>query len=536
MARITLNSPNTAVFIGDSPAFKTTNETGTLFAGVQNASFSLPQSRQTQKQIGSCDYAVDDLVRHPDIDLSISYLFSPTLANENLLGLNAYNLKGESVSESGSFVSGLSDRSYNFYFYNHPEEGFDSIEYITSEDITAPNNGELICFGNAHLTDYSLSFANRALPVVSASFKCSNMKAEFYDGAISSPAINLASGNNLGVGDFDLSGVNTTSEFEVDLTDPILSNPGDLAISLENLQVGGQLIDNSNHILQSMAIQLPVNRVDLHGLGSDYVRGRKMQCPVRGNLSIASLVSKYEAGFISGLLKNEQTYDFNIIANSCDENVYGSFDFNNLKLETFDYGMAVNDKMQYSASFSFVMDDKKYNDSAGMLASFFIAGLVPKLTTVYDQYGEIYDTQSFENPINGDLPDSWVANSQSERNNIYDLKIGSSCETIGNNAFFSCLNLSIDLVIPNSVINIGAYSFYVCPITSITIGNSVSTINDGAFRNCSSVSWIKILGSKPNIGGDPFLGFSNNVTLYVPLGTSSSYVEPPWQRFDIIEY
>ena len=370
MARITLNSPNTAVFIGDSPAFKTTNETGTLFAGVQNASFSLPQSRQTQKQIGSCYYAVDDLVRHPDIDLSISYLFSPALANENLLGLKAYNLNGEAISESGSFISGLNDKSYNFYFYNHPEEGFDSLDYITSSDINTPNDGELICFGNAYLTDYSLSFANRALPVVSASFKCSNMKAEFYDGIISSPAINLISGDDLGVGDFDLGEVVTTSEFGVDLTDPILSNPADLSISLENLQVGGQLIDNSNHILQSMAIQLPVNRVDLHGLGSDYVRERKMQYPVRGNLSIASLVSKYETGFISGLLKNEQTYDFDVTASNCDGDIYGSFDFNNLKLETFDYTMAVNDKMQYSASFSFVMDNKGFNNNAGMLASF----------------------------------------------------------------------------------------------------------------------------------------------------------------------
>ena len=530
MARITLNSPNTAVFIGDSPAFKTTNETGTLFAGVQNASFSLPQSRQTQKQIGSCDYAVDDFVRHPDIDLSISYLFSPTLANENLLGLNAYNLKGESVSESGSFVSGLNDRSYNFYFYNHPKENFSSIKYINSSDVNTPNNGELICFGNAYLTDYSLSFANGALPVTSTTFKCSNMKGELYSGSISSPAINLSAGDNLSVGGFDLRDVKTTSEFEVDLTDPVLSNPGDLSIGLENLQVGGQIISGSNHILQSMAIQLPVNRVDLHGLGSDYVRGRKMQCPVRGNLSIASLVSKYEAGFISGLLRDEQTYSFDVLAKSCDGDVYGSFDFNSLKLETFDYSMTVNDKMQYSASFSFVMDDKGFNNSAGMLASFF-AGGTPYYTTAYGQNGEVI-TNDFGNPIEEDIPNNWMLNNV----DIYSVKIGSTCSLIGNYSFQNSINLGGDLVIPNSVTSIGISAFENCGISSITMGNSVSIINGNAFKDCSSVSFIRMFReTPPDFGGTPFLGVPISIPLYVPNGASANYNVSPWNSFIITE-
>lgn len=370
MSRVVLKSPNTAVLIGDSPAFKTENETGTLFAGVQSASFSMPQSRQTQKQVGSCGYAVDDLVRHPDIDLSISYLFSPSLANERLIGFNSYDLGSGPEAFSGSFISGLSDKSYNFYFYNHPEQNYDAIDYITSDEVDTPNSGELICFGNAYLTDYSLSFANRALPVVSTSFKCCNMKGEFYNGDVLSPAINLASGNNLGVGYLDVSETKTGFELGMDLTDPTLSNPADLSIQLENLQIGGQEISGANHIVQSMSLQLPINRVDLHGLGSDYIRGRKMQCPTRGNLSIASLVSEYETGFVSGLLRNEQSYNFNITANSCDGLSYGNFEFYNLKLESFDYNMAVNDKMQYSASFSFVMDDKNSNEEAGMLASY----------------------------------------------------------------------------------------------------------------------------------------------------------------------
>lgn len=365
MSRITLSSENTTVLIGGSPAYKTNDETGVLFNGIQSASFSLPQTRQTQKQIGSCYYAVDDLVRHPDINLEISYLYSPTMANEKLLGLNTYSeyIYGTPVNALGDFISGVDEKSYNFYFYNHPDKGFDGLGYLTSTDVNTPNSGEIVSFGNAYLTQYSLSFANRALPTVSTSFKCCNMKAENYTGDIKSPAINLLAGNDANGGNLDVSETISVEEdfygttIDLDLIEPITSRPGDLIIQLQNLQVGGQPI-SGDHRIQSMSINVPIERVDLHGLGSDYVRGRKMQYPVRGNLSIASLVSKYETGIISGLLKNESTYDFVVTAENCDKEISCKFEFDDLKLETFDYSMTVNEDMQYSATFSFNMDNK----------------------------------------------------------------------------------------------------------------------------------------------------------------------------------
>jgi len=365
MSRVTLSSENTTVLIGSNPAYKTSDETGVLFGGVQTASFSLPQTRQTRKQLGSCYYAVDDLVRHPDINLEINYLYSPTMANERLLGLNINTefIEEGPITASGDFISGVDDQSYNFYFYNHPEKGIDALDYLTSDEVDTPNTGEIICFGNAYLTQYSLSFANRALPTAAVSFKCCNMKAENYIGDIQTPAINLSAGNDRWGGNLDVSEtVSVEADFygptiDLDLKEPITSRPGDLILQLQDLQVGGQDI-SGDHIIQSLSINFPIERVDLHGLGSDYVRGRKMQYPVRGNLSIASLVSKYETGIISGLLKNESTYDFIVTAQSCNKEISSKFEFDDLKLETFDYSMTVNEDMQYSATFSFSMDNK----------------------------------------------------------------------------------------------------------------------------------------------------------------------------------
>jgi hypothetical protein len=368
MSRIVLNSANTAVLIGDSPSFKTSDETGVLFAGVQTVSFSLPQTRQTQKQVGSSAYAVNDLVRHPDINLQLSYLYSPSMANEEAMGLTIYPDFEYGIAppttDDNSFLSGIEDKSYNFYIYNHPNQNFDAIKYLKNASSNSPNNGEIISFGNAYLTDYSMSFADGGLPTVSTTFKCSNMKAENYSADIESPAINLVSGNNINVGNLDVSETKIEKEdfyglgVGLDLSDPKTQQPGDFVLELENLQVGGQNIGGSDHMIKSMSINIPITRVDLHGLGSDYVRERKMQYPSRGNLTLSSLVSKYQTGFVSGLLRNESAYDFTVTAKSCDQEVECEFGFSGLKLETFSYSVNVNEEMQYEASFSFYMGDK----------------------------------------------------------------------------------------------------------------------------------------------------------------------------------
>ena len=266
MARVNLKSNNTAVIIGESPSFKTTNETGTLFMGVQSASFSVDVQREVVKQVGSCYYAVDDLPRQPEVDLTISYLFSPNMINEKNLGMNLNEqfIGSPPLTTTGSFVSGLETYSNNFYFYNHPDQGSDAIEYLTSTDINTPNSGEIISFGNCYLTEYALSFDIGELPVVSTSYKCSNMKAELYTGNIEMPSINLLSGNNLNVGDLDFPNLVYNLQdylglgIDLDLSKPENIQPGNVILNLEDLQVGGQSLIESKHIINSFSFSFAI--------------------------------------------------------------------------------------------------------------------------------------------------------------------------------------------------------------------------------------------------------------------------------------
>src|SRR5210317_2481607 len=90
MARDILKSNNSIVIAGQRPAFTTGDRIGSDMSGaymsaVQSVSVGFSQQRQKSKQIGSKDLAINDITRMPDVDLSISYYYTPAMFNETML-------------------------------------------------------------------------------------------------------------------------------------------------------------------------------------------------------------------------------------------------------------------------------------------------------------------------------------------------------------------------------------------------------------------------------------------------------------------
>ena len=82
--------------------------------------------------------------------------------------------------------------------------------------------------------------------------------------------------------------------------------------------------------------------------------------------------------------------------------------------------------------------------------------------------------------------------------------------------------LVTDLVIPNSVTNIGDYVFYGCrSLTSITIPDSVTSIGNSAFEYCSSLASITIPSRVTNIGDCAFDGCSSLTSVTIPNSVTS---------------
>lgn len=80
-----------------------------------------------------------------------------------------------------------------------------------------------------------------------------------------------------------------------------------------------------------------------------------------------------------------------------------------------------------------------------------------------------------------------------------------------NGAFYNCINLSGDLIIPNTVEYIGDYAFYNCNGLDgvLTIPNSVVTIGEASFSGCKNLKGDLIIpNSATSIGNSAFFGCS----------------------------
>ena len=92
--------------------------------------------------------------------------------------------------------------------------------------------------------------------------------------------------------------------------------------------------------------------------------------------------------------------------------------------------------------------------------------------------------------------------------NLTSVSIPSTVTKIGNTAFRDCVNLT-EVTIPDSVTSLGHYAFYGCKLLSnVDLGDGVTTIGNHAFRECSALKSIILPKSITSIGNSAFAGCS----------------------------
>ena len=104
--------------------------------------------------------------------------------------------------------------------------------------------------------------------------------------------------------------------------------------------------------------------------------------------------------------------------------------------------------------------------------------------------------------VQGDIPDNWASTDKVKG----PLEIGTSCTSIGSQAFNFCTGLTGALVIPNSVTTISSGAFYGCSnlTGSLVIPDSVTSIDITAFSNCDGLTSLTIGNSVTSIGSYAF--------------------------------
>jgi hypothetical protein len=336
---------------------------------VNSLSFNVQNSRIQKRQLSSQSLSINALQYSPTVDVSFNYTSSLAFENENFLGI--YFRANEDYSSS--FLN-ANDHSCNLYFIISDLYSSDLIKHIQTRGNL--NGLTTIAFGNCSLANYSLSLQANDLPSVSAQMQAVNMEmktisssADPLFSAISTPAINLAAGDQVGGSQLlidnnlfieHLQRLNTQSG-----NFPILPTRDSLyfQITNQNLQVPSVKISPSeDSAINSLELSFGIERENSYGFGSNFIYDSKIKYPILGNLSLSatSLNLHTGDGSLTGSMRSEQDYSLELMFSGVNENSK-FIKINNAKLDSHSYEMDYAGTLSAQYAFNF-----ECNEATGM--------------------------------------------------------------------------------------------------------------------------------------------------------------------------
>lgn len=137
------------------------------------------------------------------------------------------------------------------------------------------------------------------------------------------------------------------------------------------------------------------------------------------------------------------------------------------------------------------------------------------ITTIGNMYYMPIDGTSLPKSLTTIKPGAFMGQ------NFERVIIPDSVTSIGNSAFYDCINL-MSVVIPDSVTTIGNYAFYDCDrLTSVVIPDSVTTIGEWAFADSSSLTSVEIGDGVTSIGESAFNNCKKLTSVVIGDGVTS---------------
>lgn len=117
---------------------------------------------------------------------------------------------------------------------------------------------------------------------------------------------------------------------------------------------------------------------------------------------------------------------------------------------------------------------------------------------------------------------------------INELSLPTTLKTIGDEAFTYAYIKS--LILPDGLVSIGSGAFRSCNnIQKVELPITLNSIGDNAFSYCNNISMVISKISSPFEISESVFSSSTSATLYVPIGTKSSYIGTTgWNQFDNI--
>jgi hypothetical protein len=364
----------TDVLVSDSPSWS--GQTGVtslkLLKRIQSSSISITNPVTRAKQIGSSDFAFEKYIAIPEISVNLNYIVSDN-SNELLLGLNA---TGNESFLKNMAVTGQ-DKNLFFILTDTNNQDADTLTNMVGNDVFA--------VGNTFLTNYSLSAEVGSVPTVSTSFACLNMTFQTYNGTGTNgsdvPAINLTNGIK-STGKYLLTGANMSPSNYLSNQNsrPSAIRPGDIVLQLPQTFMGG--IRYSGDVpasISSLQIDVPIERRDLLGFGSNYPYDKRIMYPLIGTVSFNGTFDEPVTGDFSNIFNDDTAYDLSFDLKNYNGATGLRVEILNARIEDQSFDLSLGDNMSFQSKFSF-----KIFETDGMRISG-AARIVSNLSTTVEE-------------------------------------------------------------------------------------------------------------------------------------------------------
>ena len=130
--------------------------------------------------------------------------------------------------------------------------------------------------------------------------------------------------------------------------------------------------DTKMHV-QSVSINIPINRNDLYGLGSQYVYDRRAEYPILGTLDISAVATTPLSGVTDKIFSHDDAYQMEIRFNTADASAAKthtiSAKIQDAKIESQSISQSVGSEMTFDATFSFECNTEKGLLFSGLAAA-----------------------------------------------------------------------------------------------------------------------------------------------------------------------
>ena len=281
---------------------------GTTFSGVEATQLQRIDNFSWEVDIAGARQDIREFGQLARIGTLVNSDLKATFSLGYLLtdGENEHHL-GFEIKESitGAFVP--KNQAVSGFLTEHPlyRERNVFVDVVPEgQDANAPaawadrTTHDVLGFGNAFLSDYSLELAVGEIPRADLSFESNNLV--FYTGLSSglyNPSINTAVGGQIDSGKIAIP-IASTGNSEVDVL-----RPGQISLNLQSatpLGIGGANLAQIHP--QSVSLSIPLSREALTELGGDLPYSRPLTFPIDVTLSVSAVAGGYQAGQLATLL------------------------------------------------------------------------------------------------------------------------------------------------------------------------------------------------------------------------------------------